>query len=97
MITLEEKILAKLDTGTNTLKVFAASNDVLRPYEYFTSFLVSDKSIILPDVEITTTLSESEQNDYSFLFVIIILVIAAAIIFVIKAKTQRVQKSLNSN
>ena len=97
MITLEEKILAKLDAGTNTLKVFAASNDVLRPYEYFTSFLVSDKSIILPDVEITTTLSESEQNDYSFLFVIIILVIAAAIIFVIKAKTQRVQKSLNSN
>ena len=97
IISLEEEILATLDIGTNTLKVFAASNDVLRPYEYSTSFLVSDESIILPSMEITTTLSESNQNDYSFLFMIVILVISAAIIFVIRARTQRMKESLHTD
>ena len=94
IISLYEQTLSNLNTGANTLKVFAVSDDVLRPFEYSTSFLVSDTLTALPSVEITTSLSESNQNDYSFLLIIIILILGAAIIFVIKAKTQREKKPL---
>ena len=94
IISLDEQTLSNLNTGANTLKVFAVSDDVLRPFEYSTSFLVSDTLTALPSVEITTSLSESNQNDYSFLLIIIILILGAAIIFVIKAKTQREKKPL---
>ena len=94
IVSLDEEILSNLNTGANTLKVVAASDDVLRPFEYSTSFLVSDTITVLPSVEITTSLSKSNQNDYSFILIIVILILGAAVIFVIKAKTQREEKSI---
>jgi hypothetical protein len=65
----------------------------LRPYEYSTSFLASETNTSLPNVEITTTLSESDQTDYSFLAIVIALIIGAGIIFIIKTRTKRTQKT----
>ena len=97
IVTLDEKTLSKLDIGAYTLKVFAASDDALRPYEYSTSFLVSETLTALPHAEITTTLSESNQNDYSSLLLIVILILGAAVIFVVKIRVKRKQKSLYPN
>tara|TARA_B100000029_G_scaffold210154_1_gene207966 strand:+ start:941 stop:3433 length:2493 start_codon:yes stop_codon:yes gene_type:complete len=94
IVVLDEKTLSKLDTGSYTLKVFAASDEAMRPYEYSTSFLVSDTLTSLPHAEITTTLSESNQSDYSSLLIIVILILSAAVIFVVKARVKRGQKSI---
>ena len=88
IITFNEDIISKLNIGTNTLKIFAISDDVLRPYEYSTSFLVSESSTTLPDVEVTQNLSYIEQNDYSafFIVLIIILIISGIVITRLKSK-----------
>ena len=93
IINLDSETVSKFDTGANTLKVFAVSNDVLRPYEYSTSFLASETDTSLPNVEITTTLSESGQTDYSFLVIVIALIIGAGIIFIIKTRSKTTQKT----
>ena len=56
--------------------------------------LVSDTLTSLPHAEITTTLSESNQSDYSSLLIIVILILSAAVIFVVKARVKRGQKSI---
>ena len=89
IITFNENIMSKFDIGTNTLKIFAASNDVLRPYEYSTSFLVSETSLTLPDVEVTQNLSKMEQSDYSIFVIILIVILVAVGIVISKLKSKK--------
>ena len=88
-IPLDAEIVSKLDIGANTLKIFAASDDVLRPYEYSTSFLVSETSSTLPDVEVTQTFSEIERDDYSIFIIILIAILATAGIIISRLKSKK--------
>ena len=88
-IPLDTEIVSKLDIGANTLKIFAASDDVLRPYEYSTSFLVSETSSTLPDVEVTQTFSEIERDDYSIFIIILIAILVTAGIVISRLKSKK--------
>ena len=81
--------MSKLDVGANTIKIFAASDDVLKPYEYSTSFLVSETSLTLPDVEVTQNLSKMEQSDYSVFVAILILILVVSAIVIAKLKSKK--------
>ena len=81
--------MSKLDIGANTLKIFAASDDVLRPYEYSTSFLISETSLALPDVEVTQTFSEMERTDYSIFIIILIIILVLAGIIITRLKSKK--------
>ena len=89
IIPLDAEIVSKLDIGANTLKIFAASDDVLRPYEYSTSFLVSETSSTLPDVEVTQTFSEIERDDYSIFIIILIAILVTAGIIISRLKSKK--------
>ena len=81
--------MSKLDIGANTLKIFAASDDVLRPYEYSTSFLISETSLALPDVEVTQTFSEIERTDYSIFVIILIVILVTAVIVITRFRSKK--------
>ena len=86
IITLENEDVVNLQLGPNTLKIFAASDNVLRPYEFSTSFLVVESDSLLPEPTISNN-SESMQNyDYTIFIIIIILAIIGLSIFLVKKK-----------
>ena len=60
-----------------------------RPYEYSTSFLVSETSSTLPDVEVTQTFSEIERDDYSIFIIILIAILATAGIIISRLKSKK--------
>ena len=89
IISLDAAVMSKLDIGANTLKIFAASDDVLRPYEYSTSFLISETSLALPDVEVTQTFSEIERTDYSIFVIILIVTLVTAVIVITRFRSKK--------
>ena len=89
LIYLDSETISKLTTGAKTIKIFAASNDVLKPYEYSTSFLVSESNSNVPNVEITTEFSESNQDDYFLFTLSLILILVIAVIFILKIKSKK--------
>ena len=90
IITLENESIENLTLGTNTLKIFAASSDVLKPYEFSTSFLVVESNSSFPEPTISTNSLNAQENDYTVTTIIIILIIILIIIgliaFVLKKK-----------
>ena len=89
IINFDVDAMSKLDVGANTIKIFAASDDVLKPYEYSTSFLVSETSLTLPDVEVTENLSKVEQSDYSVFAIVLIVILVAAGFVIARLKTKK--------
>jgi hypothetical protein len=75
-----------LDVGANTLKIFASSEEVLRPDSYITSFLVVEGQATLPDVPILLTEDETVDTPYVGILSIIIGVIIVGIIISIRRK-----------
>ena len=86
IITLENESIENLTLGTNTLKIFAASSDVLKPYEFSTSFLVVESNSSFPEPAISTNSLNAQENDYTVTTIIIILIIIGLIAFVLKKK-----------
>ena len=70
-------------------KVFAASEHVLRPYEFSTSFLIVESDLFLPEFTISDALQDEQDDDYSIFIIIIILAIIGIILLV---KNQRKHK-----
>ena len=87
MITREEA--SHLDIGANTLKIFASSDEALRPDSYTTSFLVVEGQTSLPDVPILRTESEIVESPYVGIFSIIIGAIIVGIIISIRRKRKK--------
>ena len=85
-ITIENDETENLSTGPNTLKIFAASNDVLRPYEFSTSFLVVESDTQLPEAVISDNLVDAQNDDYTILIVIVILIIIGLSVLTAKRK-----------
>ncbi|MDC0211947.1 ABC transporter substrate-binding protein [Candidatus Nitrosopelagicus sp.] len=69
-----------INEGIHTIKIFAASDDVLKPYEYSKSFMVilNDKEI--PKVDIINDIKESEVNYWYVLSIIPIFSIIAVLV-----------------
>jgi len=86
IITLENETMKNLPNGPNTLKIFAASDNVLKPYEFSTSFLVVEHDSSFPEPIISTNSLNIQENDYTVSIVIIILIIIGLIMFAVKKK-----------
>ena len=86
IITLENETMKNLPNGPNTLKIFAASDDVLKPYEFSTSFLVVEHDSSFPEPIISTNSLNMQETDYTISIVIIILIIIGLIMFAVKKK-----------
>ena len=78
--------MKNLPNGPNTLKIFAASDDVLKPYEFSTSFLVVEHDSSFPEPIISTNSLNIQETDYTISIVIIILIIIGLITFAVKKK-----------
>ena len=86
IITLENETMKNLPNGPNTLKIFAASDNVLKPYEFSTSFLVVEHDSSFPEPIISTNSLNIQENDYTVSIVIIIFIIIGLITFAVKKK-----------
>ena len=86
IITLENETMRNLPNGPNTLKIFAASDNVLKPYEFSTSFLVVEHDSSFPEPIISTNSLNIQENDYTVSIVIIIFIIIGLITFAVKKK-----------
>ena len=85
-ITIENDEVENLPIGPNTLKIFAASNDVLKPYEFSTSFLVVESDLSLPQAVISDNFEDVQSYDYTILIVIVILVIIGLCVLAARKK-----------
>ena len=82
-INLEEKY--DMIEGINTIKIFAASNNVLKPYEYSKSFIIISENKEIPNTEIMSNVKET-QVDYWYGLVIIPILIGIAAIIIRKSR-----------
>ena len=61
---------SEITEGVNTIKIFAASDDILKPYEYSKSFMIISNSEEIPKVEVISEIKESEVNYWYVLMII---------------------------
>jgi len=85
-ITIGIDDVGNIPVGPNTLKIFAASDDVLRPYEFSTSFLVVESDSPIPEAVISDNFVDAQNNDYSILTVMVILIIIGLGVITVKKK-----------
>jgi len=85
-IVLTEAETSHLDVGANTLKIFASSDEALRPDVYATSFLVVEGQTELPTVPISEIEPISEGTSYTGIVLAIIGAIIVGIIVYIRRK-----------
>ena len=88
-IRLTEEETLQLDVGANTLKVFASSEEALRPDVYETSFLVVEGQTELPTVPISEIEASSEGTSYTGIVLAIIGAIIVGIIVYIRRKRKK--------
>ena len=85
-IVLTEAETSQLDVGANTVKIFASSDEALRPDIYSTSFLVVEGQTELPTVPISEVESSSEGTSYTGIVLAIIGAIIVGTIVYIRRK-----------
>ena len=92
VISLSEKDMQLLSPGSNTLKIFASSDQVLRPDMYTTSFIATVGESGLPTVPTTTIESVSEENPYFGIISIILGVIIVGVIVSVRKRRKQLKK-----
>ena len=85
-IIITEVETSKFDVGANTLKIFASSDQILRPDIYGTSFLVVENETSLPDVPILEVQHKSEEFPHAGIILAVIGVVIVGIIVSIRRK-----------
>ena len=85
-IGLTEEETLELGVGANTVKIFASSEEALRPDVYETSFLVVEGQSQLPTVPISDVESSSDDTSYTGIVLAIIGAIIVGIIVYIRRK-----------
>ena len=88
-IALTEEETSHLVVGANTLKIFASSDQILRPDIYGTSFLVVENQTSLPDVPILEVEHKSEESPHAGIILAIIGAVIVGIIVSIRRKRKR--------
>ncbi len=79
-LTLSEDQTSKFGIGANDLKLFAVSDEVLRPDIYSVSFLVTSASDELPQVAISDVQTQEQDSEFTSIISIILGVIIVGII-----------------
>ena len=77
-INLDEN--SEIIEGVHTIKIFAASENVLKPYEYSKSFIIVSNDKEVPKTEIMTEIKKSETNYWYVLLIIPIFSIIAVLV-----------------
>jgi peptide/nickel transport system substrate-binding protein len=72
-----------LEIGTNSIKIFAVSNSVLKPDFYESSFIVTDSKVELP-INTSENVKFSESESEYIILIIPIIVIIGIIIYLKK-------------
>ena len=85
-IVLSKSETLELDMGTNTIKIFTSSDEVLRPDNYSTAFLVVESETSFPTVPISEAESRSEGTSYTGIVLAIIGAVIVGIIVYIRRK-----------
>ena len=85
-IVLSKSETLELDMGTNTIKIFSSSDEVLRPDNYSTAFLVVESETSFPTVPISEVESRSEGTSYTGIVLAIIGAVIVGIIVYIRRK-----------
>ena len=88
-IILTEEDTSRLDVGGNTIKIFASSDEALRPDGYSTSFIAVEEQTSLPTVPILEPENDVEGVSYPGIASIIIGAIIVGIIVYIRRKRKR--------
>lgn len=83
-LVLSKEQTKKFGIGANDLKVFAVSDEVLRPDIYGVSFLVVNTSSNLPAITFSEIQNISEKNEYVSISAIIIGIIIVSTIFYLR-------------
>ena len=83
-IKIDSKNSDKLDVGSNSIKIFAISNSVLKPDFYESSFIVTDHTVELPTSSQKNI--EFTKNKPNYLIWIIPIIIITIIVIYLKKK-----------
>ena len=74
-----------ISEGVHTIKIFAASDDVLKPYEYSKSFIIISNDKEIPKVETISEIKET-QVDYWYVLAIIPIFSIIAVLVIRKSR-----------
>ena len=88
IIKITSAITKKLQSGANSIKVFAISNSVLKPDFYESSFLVSKNNVELPSAKINISNIENEINYNIWIIPITLIIVIIGFIAYVKSKYQ---------
>ena len=66
--------------GVNTIKIFAASDEVLKPFEYSKSFIVISDNKAIPSVGLSENFNDDENNYWYILLLVPVLIIVLILI-----------------
>ena len=78
-------MVSSLEHGSSELKIFALSDDVLKPDFYTTSILITENKTELPEISKNISLTE-EGLDQTILVMISGIIVAAIIIIFMKKR-----------
>ena len=84
-IMIPKNVVSSLDHGSSELKIFALSDDVLKPDFYTTSILITENKTELPEISKNISLTE-EGLDQTILVMISGIIVAAIIIIFMKKR-----------
>ena len=76
---------SKISEGVHTIKIFAASDNVLKPYEYSKSFIIISNDREIPETQVMSEIKES-QTDYRYMLIIIPILIGIAAIVIRRSR-----------
>jgi peptide/nickel transport system substrate-binding protein len=88
VIKIASEITSKLQTGANSIKVFAISNSVLKPDFYESSFLVSKNNAELPSVTVNKPNIQNEIIHNMWIVPIILTIVITGFIVYLKSRYQ---------
>jgi len=74
-----------ISEGVHTIKIFAASDDVLKPYEYSKSFMIISNDKEIPKVE---AISDIKESEVSYWYVLMIIPIFSIILVLVIRKSR---------
>ena len=90
-LTLSENQTSKFGIGANDLKIFAVSEEVLRPDIYSVSFLVVSDSTELPEITLSDIQTDETDSDLTSIGMIILGIIIVGVILYLRHSRKKSQ------
>ena len=90
-LTLSENQTSQFGIGANDLKIFAVSEEVLRPDIYSVSFLVVSDSTELPEITLSDIQTDETDSDLTSIGMIILGIIIVGVILYLRHSRKKSQ------